>query len=59
VVTSSAEEQCIFASHGDAALTPFGLSLVERYRKIKRAAATAVRRELQALRTEIGRPKKS
>jgi molybdate transport system regulatory protein len=43
---------------GGAVLTPFGLSLVKRYRKIERDAARAVRRELQALRSEISRPKK-
>ena len=43
---------------GGAVLTPFGLSLVARYRKIERDAASAVRKELQALRSEIGRPKK-
>ena len=43
---------------GGAVLTPFGISLVARYRKIERAAATAVRKELQALRTDIGRPRK-
>jgi len=44
---------------GGAALTPFGLSLVARYRNIERAAASAVRKELMALRTDIGRSKKS
>ena len=39
-------------------LTPFGISLVTRYRKIERNAASAVRKELQALRTDIGRAKK-
>ena len=43
---------------GGANLTPFGLSLVARYRKIERAAASAVREELMALRSDIGRPKK-
>ena len=43
---------------GGAALTPFGLSLVARYRRIERNAASAVRGELQALRSEIGRAKK-
>jgi molybdate transport system regulatory protein len=43
---------------GGAALTPFGSSLVARYRKIERDAATAVRKELQALRSEIGGAKK-
>jgi molybdate transport system regulatory protein len=44
---------------GGAILTPFGVSLVARYRKIERAAASAVRKELIALRTDIGRPRKS
>jgi molybdate transport system regulatory protein len=43
---------------GGAVLTAFGLSLVTRYRKIERDAAKAVRGELQALRSEIGRAKK-
>ena len=44
---------------GGAVLTPFGISLVARYRKIERDAASAVRKELLALRTDIGRPKKA
>jgi molybdate transport system regulatory protein len=44
---------------GGAALTPFGESLVARYRKIERDAASAVRKELAALRSDIGRPKKA
>jgi molybdate transport system regulatory protein len=44
---------------GGAVLTPFGLSLVARYRKIERAAASAVRKELMALRTDIGRSRKA
>jgi molybdate transport system regulatory protein len=44
---------------GGAILTPFGKSLVARYRKIERDAASAVRKELQALRTDIARPKKN
>lgn len=44
---------------GGAVLTPFGMSLVARYRKIERDAASAVRKELLALRTDIGRPKKA
>jgi molybdate transport system regulatory protein len=43
---------------GGAILTPFGLSLVARYRKIERAAAGAVHKELMALRTDIRRPRK-
>jgi molybdate transport system regulatory protein len=35
------------------------MSLVMRYRKIERAAMSAARRELQALRTDIGRPRKT
>jgi molybdate transport system regulatory protein len=42
---------------GGAALTPFGLSLVARYRKIERDAASAVRKDLQALSSDIGRKK--
>ena len=44
---------------GGAILTPFGVSLVARYRKIEREAASAVRKELMALRTDIGRTKKA
>ena len=44
---------------GGAVLTPFGLSLVARYRKIERDATTAARKELEALRKEIARPKKA
>jgi molybdate transport system regulatory protein len=44
---------------GGAVLTPFGLSLVARYRRIERDAASAVHKELVALRSDIGKPKKS
>jgi molybdate transport system regulatory protein len=44
---------------GGAILTPFGISLVARYRKIERDAASAVRKDLRALRTDIARPKKA
>ena len=44
---------------GGAVLTPFGTSLVARYRKIERDAASAVRKELAALRSDIGNPKKA
>ena len=43
---------------GGAVLTPFGTSLIARYRKIERNAASAARKELEALRKDIGRPKK-
>ena len=36
---------------GGAVLTPFGISLVARYRKIERNAATAARKELEALQS--------
>lgn len=44
---------------GGAILTPFGGALVTRYRKIERDAARAVRKELQALKSDIGRSRKS
>jgi molybdate transport system regulatory protein len=44
---------------GGAVLTPFGLSLVARYRKIERDAASAVRKDLAALRSDIGKPKRA
>ena len=44
---------------GGAMLTPFGTSLVARYRKIERDAARAVRKELQALKTDIVRRRKA
>src|ERR1700730_6650103 len=56
---AAVERQTGGKNGGGAVLTPFGLSLVARYRKIERAAASAVRRELQALRTDIRHPKKS
>ena len=39
---------------GGAMLTPFGLSLVARYRNIERSAESAVRKELLALRADMG-----
>jgi len=56
---AAVERQTGGKNGGGAILTPFGMSLVARYRKIEREAASAVRRELLALRTEIERPKKS
>ena len=44
---------------GGAVLTPFGTSLIARYRKIERDAARAVRKELMALKMDIGRSRKS
>ena len=56
---AAVERQTGGKNGGGAVLTPFGLSLVARYRKIERAAASAVRKDLQALRSDIRRPKKS
>jgi molybdate transport system regulatory protein len=56
---AAVERQTGGRNGGGAVLTPFGLSLVARYRKIERAAASAVRKELMALRTDIGRPRKA
>src|SRR6185436_2364265 len=55
---AAVERQTGGKNGGGAVLTPFGRSLVARYRKIERTAATAARKELQALRSDIGRAKK-
>ena len=55
---SAVEPQTGGKNGGGSVLTPFGISLVKRYRTIERDAASAVRKELQALRSEIGRPRK-
>jgi molybdate transport system regulatory protein len=55
---AAVERQTGGKNGGGAILTPFGTSLVARYRKIERAAASAVRKDLLALRADIGRPKK-
>jgi molybdate transport system regulatory protein len=56
---AAVERQTGGKNGGGAALTPFGISLVARYRKIERDAAIAVRKELAALRSDIGKPKKA
>jgi molybdate transport system regulatory protein len=56
---AAVERQTGGKNGGGAVLTPFGVSLVSRYRKIERDAATAARKELAALQTDIGRAKKS
>jgi molybdate transport system regulatory protein len=56
---AAVERQTGGKNGGGAVLTPFGLSLVARYRRIERDAASAVRKELAALRSDIGRPKKA
>jgi len=55
---AAVERQTGGKNGGGAVLTSFGISLVKRYRKIERDAAGAARKELQALRAEIGRKKK-
>ena len=52
------ERQAGGKNGGGAVLTPFGVSLIARYRKIEWAAAGAVRKELAALRADIGRSRK-
>jgi molybdate transport system regulatory protein len=54
---AAVERQTGGRNGGGASLTPFGASLVTRYRKIERDAASAVRKELAALRSDIGRGK--
>jgi molybdate transport system regulatory protein len=39
-------------------LTPFGLSLVARYRKIEHSVESATRKELLALRADVDAPRK-
>jgi molybdate transport system regulatory protein len=56
---AAVERQTGGRNGGGALLTPFGTSLVARYRRIERTAASAVRKELAALRTDIGRPRKA
>jgi molybdate transport system regulatory protein len=56
---AAVERQTGGKNGGGAVLTPFGMSLVARYRKIERDAATAVRKELAALQTDIGRTRKT
>jgi len=50
---AAVERQTGGKNGGGAHLTAFGTSLVARYRKIERAAASAVRKDLQALRSDI------
>ena len=56
---NAVERQTGGKNGGGAALTPFGESLVARYRRIERDAASAVRKELAALRSDIGKPRKA
>ena len=56
---AAVERQTGGRNGGGAILTPFGMSLVARYRKIERDAASAVRKELAALQTDIARTRKT
>ncbi len=56
---AAVERQTGGKNGGGAVLTPFGQSLVARYRKIERDAASAVRKDLEALRSDIGKPRKA
>jgi molybdate transport system regulatory protein len=56
---AAVERQTGGKNGGGAMLTPFGLSLVERYRKIERSAESAARKELDALRADISVGRKS
>jgi molybdate transport system regulatory protein len=56
---AAVERQTGGKNGGGAVLTPFGLSLVARYRKIERDAASAVKKELAGLRSDICRPVKA
>ena len=51
---TAVERQTGGRNGGGAMLTPFGLSLVSRYRKIERSAESAARKELLALRADMG-----
>ena len=56
---AAVERQAGGKKGGGAVLTPFGLSLVARYRKIERSAESAARKELRALRAEMGARRKA
>jgi len=51
---AAVERQVGGKNGGGAILTPFGLSLVARYRKIERSVESAARKELIALRADMG-----
>ena len=56
---AAVERQTGGKNGGGAVLTSFGESLVARYRRIEHEAASAVKKELAALRSDIEKPKKS
>jgi molybdate transport system regulatory protein len=55
---AAVERQVGGKNGGGASLTPFGLSLVARYRKIERSVESVAHEELLALRADVGAPKK-
>jgi molybdate transport system regulatory protein len=55
---AAVERQTGGKNGGGASLTPFGESLVERYRDIERAATAAARKQLLALKGDIGKKRK-
>ena len=56
---AAVERQTGGKNGGGAVLTPFGTSLVDRYRSIERAASDAARKDLKALRSDIRRGRKA
>jgi molybdate transport system regulatory protein len=56
---AAVERQVGGKNGGGAILTPFGLSLVARYRKIERSAESAAHKELLELLADMGAPKKA
>jgi molybdate transport system regulatory protein len=56
---AAVERQVGGKNGGGAVLTPFGLSLIARYRKIERSEESAARKELLAMRADMVAPKKA
>jgi molybdate transport system regulatory protein len=56
---AAVERQVGGKSGGGAILTPFGLSLIARYRKIEYSVESAARKELLALQADVSAPKKA
>lgn len=55
---AAVERQTGGKNGGGASLTPFGESLVERYRDIERAAMAVARKQLLALKGDIAKKRK-
>jgi molybdate transport system regulatory protein len=56
---AAVERQTGGKNGGGAMLTPFGESLVSRYRAIEQAASVAARQQLLALKRDIGKKSKA